>query len=362
MIRVGLFMLCCLFAFSASAQNYWSPWFSEEPPGQYVCPGGIEGARCNNRYCDNTSLYCKGGAIGVSAGTWSPYWISEERPNNQFRCPSNSVAVGMRCSGRYCDNISLRCDPVNRNLTGCRWSDWISEESGGSRRNWVSWPGRYLVGVQCRGSYCDDRRFLHCSAEEPIAQPTASWEIVCAGGQNCALEVAESLTLSHQLEESWSETTKEAVAVKIDAGVKILPVEIGANVTQTVEQTNQRAATVVRTETNGYKASCGQTFDMETYDIHAVWQWVVRVSVSDFPMQIRTCQVACRADGTPPDYVPGEPQHVGTCLIRRGRDWDREGDEWRPPAGLAVRQPGMRVLRPADRIPSPAFEHPMIPN
>lgn len=337
MVTKIITVVCCLLAAPAFAQSFWSPYFSEESPGKFVCLGGIEGARCHGSYCDNVGIYCKTGVVGIRAGSFSPFWISEESPNNKFFCPSGSVAVGMRCKGSNCDNLSLRCDPVNRDHQDCRWSRWISEETGSGRHNWSSWPGRHLVGVNCRGSNCDDKRFYHCGLSDKVGEPTASWEVVCAGGQDCEILLVESLEIGNRSEESWSDTVKSEVASKISVGVKILPISIGANVTTTLTETSQRAASIVRTESSGYKASCATSVDMTAYDIHAVWQWVVKVPVDDIPVQIRTCQIACRPDGSDPAYVPGAPEHVGSCLVARGPGG------YNPPSGLILRNTVLEI-------------------
>ena len=42
-------------------------------------------------------------------------------------------------------------------LTNCFWSDWVSEEAPSSVTYWT-----FIAGVQCRGPYCDDKRFFYC--------------------------------------------------------------------------------------------------------------------------------------------------------------------------------------------------------
>ncbi|MEW8256938.1 MAG: hypothetical protein AB2747_21480 [Candidatus Thiodiazotropha taylori] len=352
----AIFAVGCILAFpiNSSAQSYWSPYFSEESPSQHVCLGGLEGVRCNYKYCDNISLKCKDGAIGQREGEFSPHWISEEQPNNTFECPPHSVAVGIKCKGKYCDNLSVRCDPVDLELLNCQWSNWISEESGSGKYNKAEWPGQFLVGLECKGSYCDNKRFKYCEANQRIGQPTARWEVLCAGGQECKFEVAESLELGNRSEESWTQKKAESVANKISGGVKfeVLGVGIsgGAEHTETVTETTERAASIVREKTEGYRASCGQTIDMTTYNIHAVWQLVISTPVDDIPLHIRTCQVTCTPDGDGPSYVPGAPEHIGSCLVERGSDWQ-------PPAGLTVKglQP-LRTIPKLERSVNPAFK------
>ncbi len=347
------------FPVTSFAQSYWASYFSEESPSQHVCPGGIEGVQCHHDYCDNIRLKCKSGTIVQREVEFSPHWISEEQPNSTFECPSYSVAVGIRCKGAYCDNLSVRCDPVNLELLNCQWSNWISEESGNGRYNKAEWPDQFLVGLECKGSYCDDKRFKYCEATQRVGQPSARWEVLCAGGQECKFEIAESLELGNRAQSSWTKTKAEEVANKISIGVKFewsnVEINPGAERTKTASETIERAASIVREKTEGYRASCGQTVDMTTYNIHAIWQLVISTPVDDIPLSIRTCQVTCTPDGDAPSYVPGAPEHIGSCLVERG------GDQ-RLPSGLTVKGPQLLPTIPSlKRSANPAFMKPRQP-
>ena len=88
-------------------------------------------------------------------------WISEESPNNTQICPDNEFASEIKCTGRYCDSISLKCSTFSNSGTkqNCQWIGPLSEEDGG----FLNFPpNKYLVGVQCSGSYCDNKKFYVC--------------------------------------------------------------------------------------------------------------------------------------------------------------------------------------------------------
>jgi hypothetical protein len=162
----------------------WTPWASEEDAPLTCGNGqGAIGFACAGPYCDSVSLNCAYAADGITF--WQPQWsryFSEETSTgpfgawyNQHICLSNSgsfgVVTGIDCDGPYCDNISLQCStPVkptpqgfrNVSLTNCFWSDWVSEEAPSSVTYWT-----FIAGVQCRGPYCDDKRFYYC---DPVVQ------------------------------------------------------------------------------------------------------------------------------------------------------------------------------------------------
>ena len=55
--------------------------------------------------------------------------ISEETP--PAVCRSGSFISGIRCTGRYCDNIEITCTQLPGAMVGAdhRWTPWTSEES-----------------------------------------------------------------------------------------------------------------------------------------------------------------------------------------------------------------------------------------
>jgi hypothetical protein len=83
--------------------------------------------------------------------------VSEEQGIAQ--CGSGYLLSGIECSGSYCDNKRLRCCPYlggQPDSTATRYGlPWISEETGGGRTNFVV-TGDFLDGLACRGRYCDD--------------------------------------------------------------------------------------------------------------------------------------------------------------------------------------------------------------
>lgn len=137
----------------------WTSYVSEET-APIQCDGGslLTGAQCSGRYCDNTRVYCQP-TRGVRGDSyWTPYF-SEEGTNYRF-CNDGYWATGLACRGSYCDNISLQCSRItNVTARSCYWTGWHSEENGGLL--WFG-AGYYARGAQCSGSHCDSKRYYVC--------------------------------------------------------------------------------------------------------------------------------------------------------------------------------------------------------
>lgn len=190
--------ICVMGSASASSALYWTPWVSEERGGPARACGqwneAAVGFGCSGRYCDSVRLLCETMPFGTTLdpatdywsgyfseehddyGTWDSYggWHHEE---NQEICHtpyhnSKGLVSGIKCRGRYCDNISVECTkPVKYvggtryevQMNNCSWTAWQSEEQGSRDFGW----NRYITGVECQGSYCDNKRFYVCSPIDP---------------------------------------------------------------------------------------------------------------------------------------------------------------------------------------------------
>lgn len=132
-----------------------------------ICPKSsiASGLNCQGRYCDNISLTCSGDYRHLDGlESWTHYFSEESLTvSNSNICPDNKFLSGIRCRGRYCDELSLRCSNFLGAIRGtCHWSDWFSEEDES-----INAPlGSYIAGIECRGSYCDDKRAYFCQTQE----------------------------------------------------------------------------------------------------------------------------------------------------------------------------------------------------
>lgn len=153
----------------------WLPSASEEKGRNYRDCGSdpasgaaVDAVLCTGDYCDNISLHC---ALPVRIGTdtskswWTPYVSDENSGSMDAFCIQNDTITGLidgiRASGRWADNISVRCSPFRNQpaRANCRFTGWASEEDGVVQFA----ADERAVGVQCRGAHCDDMRWYVCS-------------------------------------------------------------------------------------------------------------------------------------------------------------------------------------------------------
>jgi hypothetical protein len=156
----------------------------EEPNNECSCPPNqfAVGAKCNGRYCDDLTWTCASATdergVRYSFVPAQVQSLAQRTTDNEppIICPSYQVAVGVRCQGRYCDNMYLECAPVvpspdqhNFDTTvemgeteeqGCYWSPFFSEEN----QNWqqCSADGKWVRGLKCTGRYCDNLSLFCC--------------------------------------------------------------------------------------------------------------------------------------------------------------------------------------------------------
>lgn len=141
----------------------WSGYVSEEQPPT-ICANNyaVRGFDCSGSYCDNVSINCRpvfGHPFGNSI--WTPYFSEEgSTADRRGRCAGpQRWMTGVACSGSYCDNLSIRCTQFpGSSPSNCEWSGWYSEEQ--SRFNAPS--GYFIKAVECSGSYCDNKRYRYC--------------------------------------------------------------------------------------------------------------------------------------------------------------------------------------------------------
>jgi len=166
------FITCQGLLGSAIAKNYdglqdkhASVWFSEEDPAMKR-DHPIYSVGCKGRYCDNIQLsYYDALKTGSS---WESAKYSEE--DGKFTCGFGLVIIGIKCSGKYCDNKNYYCArPSNFQIdSGSTYvTPWFSDERNGRSIGGKNYgvqecdPGMVLYGVECSGSYCDNMK-LYC--------------------------------------------------------------------------------------------------------------------------------------------------------------------------------------------------------
>ena len=139
-------------------------------------------------------------AVAIAPASWSQ-WISEENGGPWAFCgPTNQAISGVRCSGSYCDNVSVRCETLPYGITMQHFSvsETFSEEDNGigttSSEGWYryddsnshvcKWAGSsgIMTGFRCQGRYCDNIT-LECATPmthfagvtEPAELTDCSW-------------------------------------------------------------------------------------------------------------------------------------------------------------------------------------------
>ncbi|OJH42858.1 hypothetical protein BON30_01635 [Cystobacter ferrugineus] len=152
---------------------HWMPWTTDGAPAIESGPAFLtHGLRCSGRYCDNVSL------LNVESGytqtnSWWTDSFSEEGAHEQV-CGNNGFVTGIGCSGDYCDSIALRCSQIDNGgvRSNCYWTESISEESGGT---FVAPESMYLAGARCWDRYCDNKQLYLCQADNggPSFDPSA---------------------------------------------------------------------------------------------------------------------------------------------------------------------------------------------
>jgi hypothetical protein len=148
------------------------------PPA--LCPTQqvVVGTSCRGSSCDDLDIMCKPNRPGTALAnfTWGTRWVTDG-DNGLFdtavctgtdpvRCEvdegvscNSGVVVGIECRGSFCDDVSLICRDITAGrLKNCGWTSYYSEET---RWNVFS-AGKVANGVRCTGSYCNLMSYYVC--------------------------------------------------------------------------------------------------------------------------------------------------------------------------------------------------------
>ncbi len=174
---------------AATYRATWTRWISEED-GQCdtcgaICPEGTVaiGVDCSGDYCDNIRLRCDRftGLLDNHPSHWEwSQWIGRDRADDF--CPDGEWITGIKCEGNWCDNVSVRChrSTVARGEVGLRWGH--SEENPA----YIAPGGSFLFGLSCfEDMHCDNKGY-HVAQTVPLARD--SCEGACGGqssGRTC---------------------------------------------------------------------------------------------------------------------------------------------------------------------------------
>lgn len=205
-LSMSSFVLAIGIPAAVVAAVNWSPYVSEENGGPWAhClqDQAVSGIQCSGGYCDNVRLRCETLPFSTLMMNYNTSgWFSEEnsgystttsegwyRYDTSYSHVCNysgtsGIMTGLHCRGSHCDDIELECATPMRLVDGvwqpvalvdCTWSSLHSEEQPafGSPEG----SNRFITGVSCHGSYCDDKSYYVCS----LAAPAASCSGACGG-------------------------------------------------------------------------------------------------------------------------------------------------------------------------------------
>lgn len=171
MINRVLRTLCILYIFVCASPvlaTHWTESTSDEDgkDSKAICENSVAtGLKCKGRYCDNVSLGCSEG-LATQTNQWSPSFSEEDKDG--YVCPNGEFVQGLRCEGKFCDNVAVQCARTPELETkSCEWRAGISEENGGTLE---FGQGVYLKGLKCQGKYCDRLEPYVCKTEEVVCE------------------------------------------------------------------------------------------------------------------------------------------------------------------------------------------------
>jgi hypothetical protein len=163
-------MLACFGTLPAFAKP-----ISEETPPTSCGNKLVTGIKCTGKYCDNIAPICGSSVHEIYDIRWSGF-VSEEgsavascnvsNPYERGDWPDGEPAfiTGFSCKGKYCDNVALECVALR---------DAFPASLGGKSCMWTGWVSEETptlrfkknfaaIRMSCKGKYCDNKRFLIC--------------------------------------------------------------------------------------------------------------------------------------------------------------------------------------------------------
>ncbi|MDJ0764975.1 MAG: hypothetical protein QNJ97_18480 [Myxococcota bacterium] len=143
----------------------WEGLCYEGGPPQSVDNYHLIGAlRCRGAFCHTLNIGVESVNFNSVQNFWT-YYFSEEQ--DAEICPQKYFVTGIHLSGSYGDNISLECSKFEDDTSGhtvrwgnCYWTSYFSEEA----EYLYLGAGYYMAGMDCRGSYCDNKSIYACQA------------------------------------------------------------------------------------------------------------------------------------------------------------------------------------------------------
>ncbi|MEL7115017.1 MAG: hypothetical protein AAGP08_05405 [Pseudomonadota bacterium] len=262
--------------------------------------------------------------VSVDAGTGKlkkTGWFSEEG-NNVRMCGDGQVVVGMECRGSYCDDLNLVCAPVEKGAEryGC---SSVSLSSTDEIKH-TNWEGRHLVGVSCFGPYCERMEQHLClfrMPETPVvtadvrAYPS-QWKFLINNGGKVQITQGEKLNISTQTADSMTKEDERSLSIALGMSESV-GTEIGPEGAKLKE-----SFTVSSNVTTGVRQGVSQSR-----------------SDASAALRERSKEIACEWPSQPPEYsvwswvntatFNGEPVELHACLVACNKS-SIHPPTWRP--------------------------------
>ena len=325
-IMTGLVLALTFAAPAQAQQGQWKNFFNESQAGQRsdVCANGMTGLRVKGTWSYLKSIRCnESNATGIQlSGAQQQFGpvISEDRANTEYSCPPGQIAAGMKCSGEWCDDISLACvtvDPNKVKLTQtCAWSPVVSDRGP---TEFTVPKNNYVTGIRCAGGWCYQNTLKYCAVQPvpekgpDVADLQGTWANLCSGAQKCTGRVTSGITTSEQAAKTITNAAKAHLSTTISTSLKFGETGVNLSATAGFEVAHSEASRIARTAQVNQQNFCNVTTDTVGTNIHAVWQWTVTGRLNGNPITIKTCQITCTPDGRSPKYVPGSKEDIGSC-------------------------------------------------
>lgn len=142
----------------------YSATFSEELPAISGYFGiAISGIECTNDHCDDKCLAMKLGhsRVGLNYSDYFTAWFSDEGEALGV-CPPDQLVSQIQCRGPWCDEIRLRCSPLNNDYMYSVFDTKVvqSEVFSTTEGLGVCPDHTKLVGIRCTNQRCGSLQLM----------------------------------------------------------------------------------------------------------------------------------------------------------------------------------------------------------
>lgn len=147
--------------------------FAGKPPAECSNGGVAIGLAAEYGYSGRIELVCDTRVETTTSQKWLEDRFSEEEsPAGNFQvCPGDSLVTGISCDGKNCDNMKLRCSKApdyNHEEKSCFWSDKVMSDVGVGKYGMFYFDEDFAIaGLKCEGRYCDNMNAYLCPKPKP---------------------------------------------------------------------------------------------------------------------------------------------------------------------------------------------------